>query len=683
MKKKRFAKITALFLALTLALSSLSGCITAGMLLGVATLDKIQGNDDSRKESRPETTLHTAEEESSEETKAPETKKAEAPTERTEAPETERTEAPETERAEASSAVEETKTEAPETEEPTETEEPETKETDPRPAADDVNAAFHEFTDRVYADLISGSTLNLHYSLVHPEDFGLDGTELFWPDMDVSDEAMEDYRAQLDGYREELESFDYDALDWEGKLTYDSLSVYLDVEDEGFGLDLLYEPLGPNLGTQAMLPLELAEYDFYSKDDVPAYIELIRLVPEYFENVMAFEQEKAEAGLFMEDDILDNTLKQIEDYIATKDDSFLITTFPKRLEDLGLSKTEIEQYTRDNEDAVKNYFYPAYEYLLEELEKLRGKNQHEGGLCNYPDGKKYYEYLLKSTVGTDKSPDELISMLDQAIDEGMNTISMLLSENYSLYYVFDSVPYPATDPNLCLRILQNKIYEDFPEIDDVDYAVNYVDPALRDSMSPAAYMTPPLDGNVLNSILINCDRGNEEEDIFITLAHEGYPGHLYQINYFRQNASYFLRDALATNGFVEGYAAYVENNAYKYIDGISEDAAELLAANARISLDIYARVDLGIHWQGWDVEDVEKYISDYFDGAADAAKWMYDYMRPEPCNYEMYAVGELEILDIENEARDQDDFDLKEFHKELLDCSYAPFSVIRKNVLGE
>ncbi len=689
MKKWKLAKAAALLLALVLIAGSLSGCITAGMLIGVATLDKIRSDDSEPEES---SSVSIVEKSTETDTEAPETEPTAAPSseepvktseEETEPPETEKTETeePETEEPE----TEESETEEPETEEPSteETDEPETKETDHPEPTDEVNAAFHEFTDRVYTDLINGSTLNRHYSVMHPEDLGIDISEVFWPDMDVSDEAFAEYREQLDSYREELQSFDYDQLDWEGQLTYDAFMVYLDVEDEGFGLDLLYEPLGPNLGTQAMLPLELAEYNFYTEDDVTEYIELLKLVQGYYENIMAFEQKKAEAGLFMEDDILDNTLQQIEDYIGTRDDSFLITTFPARLSELGLSQTEIDSYCEANEDAVKNYFYPAYEYLLEELKKLRGSNKYEGGLCNYPDGKKYFEYLLKARVGTDKTPDEMIAMLDEAIDEGMNTIMMLLSEDYSLSFVFYSVPYPTTDPNLSLRMLQEKILEDFPAIDNVDYSVSYVDPALRESMSPACYMTPPVDGQVKNSILINCDRGDEPEDIFITLAHEGYPGHLYQINYFHQNATYFLRDALGTNGFCEGYASYVENNAYHYIDDLSEDGAEVLGINARISLDIYARVDLGIHWQGWGVDEIEEYISEYFDGAEDAAKWMYDYMRPEPGTYEMYAIGELEIIDIENEARDADDFDLKEFHKELLDCSYAPFSVIRKNILGE
>ena len=652
MKKKLICKITALMLVLSVAASSLSGCITTGILAGLAAVNGFRENQETTTE---ETATARPEEESSRETLAHESSEEESSKE-TPAPESTEEESGETETPAASE--EET------------------------PAADqDTVEAFREFTDRVYGELLSSTTLGAHYHLADPEKYGIDTSEVTWGSVDVSEEALKEYEEEIESYRTELESFDYEALDWEGKLTYDAFSWYLDTEAEGFGTDLLYEPLGPNSGEQAMLPIDLAEYNFYSEEDIATYLELVRTVPDYFEDLIGFEKQRAEAGLFMEDDILQNTLDQIEDFLTGREDSFLLTTFEERLDELGISGEEKEEYLKENEDAVLNYFYPAYEYLKEELGKLEGSGQYEGGLCNYPDGDRFYAYLLKARTGSDRTPEEMIALLDEAIDEGLTTIRMLLQENPMLNLYFDETPYPTSDPNLCLRILQEKILQDYPEIPEVDYAVKYVDESLRDYLSPACFMIPPVDADVKNSILINCERGDEAEDIFITLAHEGYPGHLYQSNYFKNNATYMLRDALGTSGFAEGYATYVENSAFSYIDELPADAAEVLRVNAQISLYIYARVDLGIHAEGWDVRDVERYISDYFTGASDAAVWMYDYMRADPGVYENYAVGELEILDIENEARDADDFDLKEFHRELLDCSEAPFSVIRKNIL--
>lgn len=639
--KRNILRTAALLLVTALLLSSLSGCITTAILAGVAATNKVK------------------EEFSSKETEAPEeetTAVAEDPEETDPESGEEETEEPK----ETQSAAEETETAA----------------YDP-----EINENFLAFTERVFGELMSSDTLSTHYHVYDPEKYGIDTSEITFDELSASEEDLKEYEETILGYKKELEAFDYESLDWEGRLTYDAFMRYLEVEEEGFGLDLLYEPLGPNSGIQAMLPVELEQYVFYRESDIPVYIELLNQTPAYFESIMKFEQDKADAGLFMEDDILENTISQIEEFVNAKEDSFLITTFPERLEELSLSDSDREKYIEENEKAVLESVYPAYEYLLQELPKLKGRNEHQGGLCNYPGGEEFYAYLLKATVGSDKTPDEMIDMLDQAIDESMNTINYLLRNNPSLYSVFENSPYTTQDPNLCLRILQSKIEKDWPEIPEVDYAVKYVDASLREYLSPACYMVPPVDGDVRNSILINCDRGAEEEDIFITLAHEGYPGHLYQMNYFKDNATYMLRDAIGTGGFAEGYATYVENSAYDYVDGLSKDGAEILRANARISLYIYARVDLGIHWEGWDVDDVERYISDYFDGAEEAAQWMYDYMRADPGSYEMYAVGELEILDIENEARDADDFDLKEFHTKLLDCAEAPFEVIRQNIL--
>ena len=622
--KKIWMKAAALVLVLTLAASSLSGCITIALLTTAYTAQKIK---EGRKDPTEEETVGTT--------------AAEKPT-------------------------------GEETESPTQ---------ESKPADTDAVSSFHEFTDRVFGEIMGSSTLNMHYYVSDPERFGIDTSEVCWWSMDVTDETVQEYKDRLEGWEKELKSFDRAALDKEGQLTYDAFSWYIEVEKKCLGLDLLYEPLGANSGLQAMLPLELAEYNFYSESDVEDYLALLELIPEFYKDIIEFEQQKADAGLFMEDDILENTISQVEDFLKGKEDSFLISTFEERLETLELGEAAKKEYAERNKKIVSESFYPAYEYLLEELPKFKGKNKYQGGLCNYPDGKEYYAYLLQAKTGSDMTPEEMIKALERAIDEGLNTLTMMLRQNRSLYNVFEQDVYPTRDPNLALRMLQEKILADFPEVPEVDYSVSYVDASLRDYLSPACYMIPPIDTEVKNSILINCDRGDEPEDIYITLAHEGYPGHLYQVNYFKNSATYLLRDAIGTNGFAEGYATYVENNAFHYIDELSDDAAEVLKANAQISLYIYARVDLGIHYEGWDVDDVADYIGDYFDGAEDAAKWMYDYMRPDPATYEQYAIGELEIISIENEARDADNFDIKAFHTALLDASEAPFEVIRKFVL--
>ncbi|MFQ9895555.1 MAG: DUF885 family protein [Lachnospira sp.] len=70
-----------------------------------------------------------------------------------------------------------------------------------------------------------------------------------------------------------------------------------------------------------------------------------------------------------------------------------------------------------------------------------------------------------------------------------------------------------------------------PQGPDVSYDIKYITEALQDSVSPAMYFLPQLDNLNINSIYIN-PKGTRCSQLYPTLAHEGYPGHLYQTTYF-------------------------------------------------------------------------------------------------------------------------------------------------------
>ncbi len=575
----------------------------------------------------------------------------------------------------------------PETEPQTETEAP--PETVPGGEVDEEEmAAFREFTDEILEFLLVGSTLNLHTVFAEPEKAGITMTEVKLPSLDFENGATEEYNDFIRDCLAELADFDREKLDEEAQITYDSLKRYLELEKESAGLDLYYDPLTKDYGLPTNLPIEFEEYAFYRESDVQDYLELLGLVPDLFREILDFEEKRADAGLFMEDFLLEKAIDQCDTFLEGKEDSFLFSSFEARLEALDLSEEKKQAYVEENRKLVSETFYPAYEELKEGLVKFRGRNETEGGLCNFPDGERYYTYLLKSKTGSDMSPEEMIERLERALNEDMtrvvlvniddpNAVNIILREDY----------YPTTDLKECLEILKEKMKDDFPEIPDVSYKVRYLDESLREFMSPAFYMIPPIDRSVDNSIVVNCDPGDEPEDILITLAHEGYPGHLYQNNYFVSRCHFPLQRILETLGFAEGYAKYVEHLSYDYIDGISEAEAKILRLNARLVMYLYARVDLGIHYEGWTEDQIADYIEPYLESPEYVAEWMYEHMLGDPASYEPYVIGELEILDILDAAEDAADaageeFDLKAFHEKLLNVSYAPFGVIREYILG-
>ena len=86
-------------------------------------------------------------------------------------------------------------------------------------------------------------------------------------------------------------------------------------------------------------------------------------------------------------------------------------------------------------------------------------------------------------------------------------------------------------------------------------------------------------------IYINNGSVSSSEDLYTTLAHEGYPGHLYQNVYFLSNCTSPVRTVLSFGSYVEGWATYVENYAYTTDNGLSPELGQLLAYNASSTLD--------------------------------------------------------------------------------------------------
>ncbi|MBP5254836.1 MAG: DUF885 domain-containing protein [Lachnospiraceae bacterium] len=553
-----------------------------------------------------------------------------------------------------------------------------TQETLPDPTRDsslpEPEVSFREFCDEIFADIL-GSTdaLTMHYLVAHPEDYGLDPAAIGWNLGlgDVQEGDSEEYGASLHETLDLLHAYDYAALDWEEKLTYHVLEWYLETELKSVGFDFYYEPLSPNFGVQVYLPVNFAEFRLDSKEDIDLYLDLMEAAGDYFSDILAYEERKAAAGMFMSDDQLQSVIAQCRDFIAGKNDSFLLGLFAERIADIEMTDTERANYNTRNRKVV-NGLYRAYEALADSLETFAGKGTGAKALCEFPNGAAYYEYLVASSTGSSRTVDDIALLLEQTCEADLRK-AFGVRERYQIY---DGI-YPDMDAYEALEALKAHIRDSFPSIGDVAYTVEYVDASLRDYLSPAAYMTPPYDGEAVNRILVNCEPGDEPEDLFITLAHEGYPGHLYQTNYMREHCTILLRSLLETTGFAEGYAEYVELGAYDYLTDAHEQTRAFQKSLAEATLCIYGRVDIGIHYYGWDVKRITSYLSNYFEEPGAVAEEMYSYMIGDPGGYLDYILGAIEIREMETDALNAG-MTLYRFHEKLLDLSGAPFEIIRK-----
>lgn len=539
---------------------------------------------------------------------------------------------------------------------------------------------FDSFIHELFIEEVQSDTLSLNYSLSRPEDFGIVHTETTLGEYSVS--QMKEDLTSLENHLKALKKFDYGHLTPEQQLTYDILKNYFELELE-LGNYLYYlESLGPTTGLQAQLPILLAEYNFYTRDDIDIYLELLACVHDYFEDVAEFEREKSKQGLFMTDIVADRIIEQCDAFIENPEQNFLIEYFNEKIDSFdGLSEGERDTYKQENRRRVLEYVIPSYELLINVLKELKGTGINEAGLYYYPEGQAYYECIARLKTGSNKSMKDIIKMLDTAIGDGILNITTLAISKPSVMDEFEAfTAFPLTDPEDIVEDLKVSILEDFPEPVDVNYEIKYVHESLSDYLSPAMYLIPAIDNYTDNNIYINGNDFETLSTIYTTVAHEGYPGHLYQNVYFRSQKPAPIRTLLNFLGYDEGWATYVEFLSYQY-SGIDEDLAALFETNNEVVLLMYARADIGIHYEGWTKAKAVSYINQ-FSGDEDTSVKIYEVLLEEPAIYLPYAVGYLEIMNLRHlaETKQGDAFNAKDFHKFLLDIGPAQFGIIEDHI---
>lgn len=535
-----------------------------------------------------------------------------------------------------------------------------------------ANTAFKNFTLNLFKQEVSSNTINLHYSLQEPVKYGITDSPITLGSFDFNEAST---LASIENLEEALHKFPYNTLSEENQLTYDILAHYFAKQKESISYYLYEEPLSPVTGIHAQLPVLLAEYQFHNKEDVDTYLSLLETLPDYFSSLVRFEQQKSACGLFMSDSVADEVIEQCNAFISMGDENYLLSTFEERLKNVeNLSSKEQSQFIQKNKELLSSSILPAYTSLASSLSSLKGSGKNTQGLCYFQDGTDYYSHLVSAETGSDRSIEELKEMIAEQITADLTVSQQVLNENPTVLEETASV---SESPETILQTLKSKISNAFPDSASVNVEVKYVPDALEEYLSPAFYLIPSIDDFSENTIYINQAYSLSQIDLFTTLAHEGYPGHLYQTTYFSNTNPDPIRNLLNFSGYVEGWATYAEMCSY-YISPLEKDHATLLQKNNSIILGLYAASDIGIHYDGWSLEEMSAFFNSYGIDDAAVLQEIYEYIVGDPANYLTYYVGYLEMMELKKEWNSSQ----KEFHQRVLEIGPAPFEIVRKYLEG-
>ena len=538
------------------------------------------------------------------------------------------------------------------------------------------NAAFEAYTMEVFRIEAASNTVNLHYTLRDPQQYGIQEPPVSFGSFEANSEEV---RAVTENMQNALLRFDYSSLDIQNKITYEVLNYYLRSVEKAADLILYDEPLGLVSGIQTQLPVILSEYPLYERGDVDTYLELMKTTGDYFDSLIGFERDKAEAGLFMADYALDAVLDQCRAFLNMGEENYLYSTFSERIGEVeGLTDNEKNDYIQKNAGIIEDYVLPAYEKLISALESMRGSGENEKGLIYLPEGREYYEMTVKQSTGSERSIGELEDLTRRQIVADLEAMEQVLGLTADEASEAAAVVM-QNNPEQILGSLKEEIGNAFPAAPETDLQVKYVPEAMEEHLSPAFYMIPAIDNTEENVIYINEAHMGDTLTLFTTLAHEGYPGHLYQTVYYEGTDPDPVRNIFNFGGYVEGWATYAEMCSY-YLTPLTTEQATLLQKNSSIILGLYALADMGIHYEGWSRMDTTSFFSSYGITDSETVEQIYELIIGSPGNYLKYYVGYVEFLELKKEWIEErgDAFSQKEFHEAVLNVGPAPFEIVRE-----
>ena len=594
--------------------------------------------------------------------------------------------------------------------------------------AEETNLAFEKFTNELFCQETASNTVNLHYTLRNPEEFGIREAPVTFGTFETDENRK---LASVENIRRAMEEFDPEQLSVTNRLTFDVLDYYMDRLKENAEFTLYEEPLGLVSGIHTQLPVLLSEYQFYDREDVDIYLELMKMTPEYFQSLIAFEQAKSDAGLFMSDAAAMQVVEQCKVFMNMGESNYLITTFVDRIGQVrGLSEKEKSIYIQRNALMLTSYVLPAYSKLSAALQSLMGTGVNDQGLCYFPEGKEYYEQVVKVSTGSERSVSEMKDLTKRQIVEDLEAMERVLgiTQDDRMKHVVgkgsdtqegnvqqeegaaqgenvqqdsnaaegnvsqeaaalignpeeahEAAAMDTANPISILNGLKKEIAKTFPTAPDTTVSVKYVPEALQGNLSPAFYMIPAIDSYEENVIYVNQAHMGNPLTLFTTLAHEGFPGHLYQNVYYAGTDPDPVRSMFNTGGYVEGWATYAEMCSF-YLAPITKEQATILQKNSSIILGLYTLADIGIHYDGWSRVDALAFFSNYGIQDVNTVNRIYDLVLGSPGNYAKYYIGYVEFLELKKEyaAEKGTEFSQKEFHKDVLMIGPAPFELVEK-----
>jgi len=537
----------------------------------------------------------------------------------------------------------------------------------------------------IFEEYVTSDPLSFKLALKYPENFNFKTPENTWGDYTFEAALM--YAQMESGWLYRLNAIDRDALSFDEQFTYDTLKQYLELSVESAQYFYYFEPLTPYNGIHTNMPLNFALYPIDNSNDVENYLDLLENTPRFMGKLLEFEREKSKQGLFMVKSAFDKLLEQLDEFISVGDDCFLFGTFEEALGKLeGVSADKLAEYAERNEHSVKALI-TSYKELRTGLMALEDTCSVGIMLAFGDEGSRAFELGLKAAACSDITPDQAYDIIyDELINEYYALMSAVQASP-DIFNIYGTIDLDLGDIDENLSYLKKLTANYYPPIPQ--HTVRFLDvpKELEIQFPPAAYLMPPVDSTEDNLIIINRKSMQDSTDLLPTLAHEGYPGHMYHYLYVRSLLAKtgYTRQALQMTGYAESLSSYGTMAFARYNTKFSNDYCLMMAIDSNISNTLMpALCAIGVHYYEWMVDDIVEFLATFFgeESAKAMAAFYYDFCLNDPFYTLEYAIGFSILSAKQREAAKilGSAFDLLEFNKTFLDLGPSYFNLINERL---
>lgn len=574
---------------------------------------------------------------------------------------------------------------------------------------------FDTYCNEFFLSYLGNNAYHWNVFTVNPKSFGYERDENYKASYTTYLKSTdEDMKETYQMYQDEItliSKYNYEKLSSNQQITYDYIAGFLEKQAEyynpenGFDdyLDLNY--IDSNGGSVADFDSMIKGYHINTVYDVIDMNSYISSTTTAFNSYFEYAQDKIEKGYALSDKTIDGMTSFLDDITSQGEDYYLFTVVGDKISSSTLSQDDKNNYLPLLEESLKECYLPAVNDLSSSLKTLKGSLQEsdEDYYSKYGDkAKQMYKYNLESLLGYDDiNIEDYIEELDEGISSYMTSINQvilklqLLSnkeyENFLKYVNGDLKLSNETDPSTILETLKSYASTIVPKLSsNPEIEFSYMDDAVAKITNTVAYYTKsPIDSSfkeyiTLNGLYLN----NDTDELITTIAHEGYPGHLYEYVYLKELGISNVATLMTNTGHGEGWACYVEEKLYDYLADKSSSSSkayklycEYSKYNFLVSYLLYARVDAGINYEGWNTTKLASYLNENgFNG--DVAEELYDQLIEMPTVYASYGYGSLKMHKYHLEAKNKlkSKYDEIEFNKIILSHGWAGFETLDKLV---